>query len=38
MPLEELRDRVCAAVRRMSRGELLQLAIPLEYVLDDDGR
>lgn len=36
VPLEELRDRVCAAVRRMSRGELLLLAIPLEYVLDDD--
>jgi Uncharacterised protein family (UPF0158) len=33
--LEQLRERVCRAVRRMSRGELLQLAIPLEYILDD---
>jgi hypothetical protein len=36
--LEDLRDRVCRAVQRMSRGELLRLAIPLEYVLDDDNR
>lgn len=34
--LDDLRERVCRAVRRMSRGELLQLAIPLEYILDDE--
>jgi hypothetical protein len=36
--LDELRERVCRAVRQMSRGELLKLAIPLDYVLGDDGR
>ena len=36
--LDDLRDRVCSAVRKMSRAELLQLAIPLEYVLDDEDR
>jgi Uncharacterised protein family (UPF0158) len=32
---DELRARVLEAVRRMSRGELLRLAIPVEYILGD---
>jgi hypothetical protein len=36
--VDELRDRVCVAVRQMSRGELLRLPIPLEYLIDDERR
>lgn len=35
---DDLRDRVCRAVRAMSRAELLRLAIPLEYILDEVDR
>ncbi len=33
--LDSLRELVCRSVRQMSEAELLRLAIPLEYVLDD---
>ena len=36
LSLDDLRERVCRAVGRMSRGELLRLAIPLEYLVDDE--
>ena len=32
---DELRERVLAAVRHMSRAELLRLPIPIEYILTD---
>lgn len=35
---DDLRDRVCRAVRAMSRAELLRLAIPLEYIVDEVDR
>jgi hypothetical protein len=34
---DELRERVVAAIRKMSRAELLRLAIPLEYFLGSAG-
>lgn len=34
--LENLRDQVCAAVKQMSRADLLRLPIPLEYVITSE--
>ena len=36
--VDDLRDRVCRAVQAMSRAELLRLAIPLEYIVDEVDR
>ncbi len=34
-PLHELRKRIAAAVMVMPKGDLLRLAIPLEYLVED---